>query len=200
MTTSWQWSFQPGADVRTPDEVIRNLVRIRARGGNMLLNVGPRPDGRIAPADEDLLRQLGLWMMMFGESVRGVRPWVTTNEGDVWFTTRRSDRTVYALADLQYGLPGIEAPAGCRITLKSVKTTPETKISVLSQEGGVEWKEDAQGLHITASRIQTIQLIKPPASMILKPGAKRPVSPSTKLSPVGAKKRCAGHTLACFRI
>jgi hypothetical protein len=46
--------------------------------------------------------------------------------------------------------------------LKSVKTTPETKVSVLSQQGGCEWKEDGQGLHLTVSRIQTIQLIKTP--------------------------------------
>ena len=37
----------------------------------MLLNIGPRPDGRIAPADEDVLRDLGLWMMLYGEAVRG---------------------------------------------------------------------------------------------------------------------------------
>jgi alpha-L-fucosidase len=166
MTTSWQWSYQPGADVRTPDEVIRNLVHIRARGGNMLLNVGPRPDGRIAPADEDLLRQLGLWMMMFGESVRGVRPWVTTNENDVWLTSRRADGTVYAIASLESGLEGIKAPLGGRFTLRSVRTTPETKITVLGQEGGVEWKEDARGLHVTVSRTQTVQLVKSPAPKV----------------------------------
>jgi alpha-L-fucosidase len=108
-------------------------------------------------------------MMMFGEAVRGVRPWVVTNEGDVWMTTRRSDGTVYAFAGLQYGLEGIKAPAGCRFTLKSVKTTPETKISVLSQDGGVEWSENSAGLHVTVSRTQTIQFVKTPAS---RPGEK----------------------------
>lgn len=170
MTTSWQWSFQPNPDIRTAKEVIHNLIRIRARGGNLLLNVGPRPDGRISPPDEDLLRELGLWMMLYGEAIRGVRPWAITNEGDVWLTCRRKEGTVYAFADLEYGLDGVKAPAGCRFTLKSVKTTPETKVSVLSQAGGCEWKEDAQGLHITVSRIHTIQLIKTPA---LKAGAKQ---------------------------
>jgi alpha-L-fucosidase len=174
LTTSWQWSYQPNADVRTAREVIDNLIRIRARGGNMLLNVGPRPDGLIAPADEALLQELGLWMSLFGEAVRGVRPWTVTNEGDVWLATRRAESTVYAFAGLEYGLEGVKTPAGCRFTLKSVKTTKETKISVLSQEGGVEWTEDAAGLHITAARTQTIQLIKTPASTRLRPGASRP--------------------------
>jgi len=174
MTTSWQWSYQPNADVRSAKEVISNLIHIRARGGNMLLNVGPRPDGRIAEADENLLRELGLWMSLFGEAVRGVRPWTVSNEGGVWLTTRRADETVYALADLEYGLKGIETAAGCRFTLRSIKTTPETKITVLSQEGGVEWKEDKQGLHITVSRTHSLQLVKAPAALKAARGNKAP--------------------------
>jgi alpha-L-fucosidase len=162
MTTSWQWSFQPNPDIRTVKEVIESLIHIRARGGNMLLNVGPRPDGRIAAADEDLLRELGLWMMLNGEAIKGVRPWFVTNEGDVWLTSRPGEQTVYAFANLEYGLEGIKAPAGCRITLKSVRTTPETQVSVLSQAGGCTWTEDEKGLHITALRVHTIQLIKNP--------------------------------------
>ncbi len=173
MTTSWQWAYQPNADVRTASEVIHNLIHIRARGGNLLLNVGPRPDGRIAGPDENLLRELGLWMMLNGEAIRGVRPWTTTNEGDVWLTTRRGDGTVYAFADLRFGMEGIGAPAGCRFTLKSVKTTPDTRVSVLSQAGGCEWKEDAAGLHVSVSRIHTIQLVKTPAAAAgTKAGAK----------------------------
>jgi len=174
MTTSWQWSYMPNPDIRTIREIVENLIRIRARGGNMLLNIGPRPDGRIAAPDEDLLRELGLWMMINGEAVRGVRPWTTTNEGDVWFTTHRSDRTVYAFVDLVYGLEGVSSSAGCRFTLRSVKTTPETKIGVLGQRGGVEWQEDANGLHITVSRTHTVQFIKTPETMRLKPGKARP--------------------------
>ena len=177
MTTSWQWSFQPNPDIRTAGEVIENLIRIRARGGNLLLNVGPRPDGRIAAPDEDLLRELGLWMMLYGEAIKAVRPWTVTNEGDIWLTSRRGEETVYAFADLEYGLAGIKAPAGCRFTLRSVRTTPETTISVLSQDGGVEWVEDSGGLHVTVSRTHTIQLIKNPL-------AEAGVKPGQKISPL----------------
>ncbi len=164
LTTSWQWSWQPNADVRTAREVIWNLIRIRARGGNMLLNVGPRPDGRIADADENLLRELGLWMMLYGEAVRGVRPWTTTNEGDVWLTTRRGDGTIYALADLDFGFDGTGDPdsQGVRFTLKTVKATPETKVTLLSQAGDCEWTQGPEGLTITVVKKHTIQLIRTP--------------------------------------
>ncbi len=163
LTTSVQWSYTPYPDIRTPAEVVNNLIRIRARGGNMLLNIGPRPDGLIAPADEALLRQLGLWMMLYGEGVRGVRPWVVTNEGDVWLTHNRKDGAVYAFADLD-PLDPKAAPGGAyygkRITLKSVKTTPQTKVTLLSQAGECEWTQDEQGLHIGVFRNHTVQLMR----------------------------------------
>ncbi len=154
LTTSYQWSFLPGAEVRPAAEIIENLIHIRARGGNMLLNIGPRPDGRIAPADEDLLRDLGLWMILYGESGRGVRPWVVTNEGDVWFTRKRSEGTVYALARL-----GNNARS---LVLKSVAASPETKVTLLGQEGDCPWEQTPAGLKITVSRKQTVRLVKAP--------------------------------------
>ncbi len=152
LTTSYQWSYLPGAVVRPSSEIIENLVHIRARGGNLLLNIGPRPDGRIAPADEDVLRDLGLWMMLYGEAVRGVRPWSVTNEGDVWFTTKRAEGTVYALTTLQNNAR--------TLLLKSVAATPGTKVTLLSQEGELPWEQTPAGLEITVTRKQTIRLIK----------------------------------------
>jgi len=153
LTTSYQWSYLPGAVVRPSSEIIENLVHIRARGGNMLLNIGPRPDGRIAPADEDVLRDLGLWMMLYGEAVRGVRPWSVTNEGDVWFTQKRAEGTVYALARL-------DERNSRTLLLKSVTATPGTKVALLGQEGDLPWEQTAGGLKITVTRKQTIRLVK----------------------------------------
>lgn len=154
LTTSYQWSFLPGAEVRPSEEIIENLVHIRARGGNMLLNIGPRPDGRIAPADEDLLRDLGLWMMINGEAVRGVRPWTVTNEGDVWFTHKRAEGTVYAMA-------GLEKNART-LLIESVAATPETKVTLLGQEGDLPWEQTPDGLKVTIARKQTVRLVKAP--------------------------------------
>jgi alpha-L-fucosidase len=156
--------------VRPAAEIIENLIHIRARGGNMLLNIGPRPDGRIAPADEDLLRDLGLWMMLYGESVRGVRPWVVTNEGDVWFTEKRAEGTVYALAGLEKNSRSL--------VLKSVAASPETKITLLGQEGDCAWEQTPAGLKITVTRKQTIRLVKAAAG----PGEKAESSDKQRLT------------------
>jgi alpha-L-fucosidase len=153
LTTSYQWSYLPGAVVRPSSEIIENLVHIRARGGNLLLNVGPRPDGRIAPADEDVLRDLGLWMMLYGEAVRRVRPWTITNEGDVWYTAKRAEGTVYALARL-------DERNSRTLLLKSVAATPATKVTLLGQEGDLAWEQTPGGLKIAVTRKQTIRLVK----------------------------------------
>jgi alpha-L-fucosidase len=44
----------------------------------MLLNVGPRPDGQIDPAQADSLREIGRWLSLYGESIYGTRggPWL----------------------------------------------------------------------------------------------------------------------------
>jgi alpha-L-fucosidase len=153
LTTSYQWSYLPGAVVRPSSEIIENLIHIRARGGNMLLNIGPRPDGRIAPADEDILRDLGLWMMLYGEAVRAVRPWSVTNEGDIWFTQKRAEGTVYALAVL-------DERNSRTLLLKSVSATPGTKVTLVGQEGDLPWEQTPRGLKITVTRKQTIRLVK----------------------------------------
>jgi alpha-L-fucosidase len=170
LTTSYQWSYLPGAEVRPSGEIIENLIHIRSRGGNMLLNIGPRPDGRIAPGDEDLLRDLGLWMMLYGESVRGVRPWVVTNEGDVWFTQKRREGTVYALTGLEKNSRSL--------ILKSVTASPETKVTLLGQEGDCAWEQTSAGLKITVTRKQTVRLVKAPPS----PGDKAESSDKQRLT------------------
>lgn len=162
MTTSWQWSYQPNAEILPVLDIIWNLIQIRSRGGNMLLNIGPRPDGRIAAPDEEILRELGLWMMMYGEAVRGIRPWHITNEDDIWFTFRKENQTVYAFVMLDHDLeePAARVFSGLDFTLRSVQTSESTRISLLGQAGDLEWIQDKDGLHITARNQHTVQMLR----------------------------------------
>ena len=51
-------------------------IETRAKGGNLLLNVGPKPDGELPIEQEERLREIAIWMFVNGESIYGVRPWV----------------------------------------------------------------------------------------------------------------------------
>jgi alpha-L-fucosidase len=63
------WSFRPGGSLMSSDRVIETLVSCATGGGNLLLNVGPMPDGRIEPRQAEVLRQVGKWMKQYGETI-----------------------------------------------------------------------------------------------------------------------------------
>jgi len=52
-------------------ELIRLLAETASKGGNLLLNVGPQPDGAVPWMSRELLREIGGWMLTYGESIRG---------------------------------------------------------------------------------------------------------------------------------
>ena len=73
MTICRQWAWKPNDELKTFDECIRILVQTAGGDGNLLLNVGPMPDGRIEPRQVDLLRDIGAWLYVNGESIYGTR-------------------------------------------------------------------------------------------------------------------------------
>ena len=60
-------------DFKTPEQIIRALLGAAGRGANLLLNVGPKPDGTLGPELTDRLLEVGKWLDKNGESVYGTR-------------------------------------------------------------------------------------------------------------------------------
>jgi alpha-L-fucosidase len=163
MGTEWPWKAT-NERYKSGTELIDTLIETRAKGGNLLLNVGPKPNGTIPEEQDARLREIALWNFVNGEAIREVRPWVITNEGDVWFTKRKNEPTVYAFITHN---PHWRLGDPENTTLRSVRATPQTSMSVLGQSDeiveykpGVKprttWKQDENGLHITAYRAQRL--------------------------------------------
>ena len=75
MTFDFHWDWSPaGRADKTADQLIRMLAKIRARGGNMLLNIGPDIRGEIPLREAVTLVQMGKWLAENGVSIYGVRP------------------------------------------------------------------------------------------------------------------------------
>ncbi|MEF8788309.1 MAG: alpha-L-fucosidase, partial [Planctomycetota bacterium] len=62
MTMGGQWAYKPNDRYKSARELVHKLVKIRAMGGNFLLNVGPKPDGTLPEPQVKLLKKLGRWM------------------------------------------------------------------------------------------------------------------------------------------
>ena len=69
------------------------LIRAAARGGNLLMNVGPMGNGEIDPVDVRLLTQIGDWLIPNGESIYGVEATPLTVQG--WGDTSVRGNKVY---------------------------------------------------------------------------------------------------------
>jgi alpha-L-fucosidase len=82
-------------DVLSSDDLIQLLVDVVAKNGNLLIGVGPAPDGTLPDWQEAPLTGLGRWMDVHGEAIYGTRPWVrataTTSSGTEVRFTRGAD-------------------------------------------------------------------------------------------------------------
>jgi alpha-L-fucosidase len=72
MGTSWSWV--PNEKYKSTDEIIRTLVSVVSRGGSLLLNVAPGPDGQLDSTAYVRLNEVGEWLKVNGEAVYGTRP------------------------------------------------------------------------------------------------------------------------------
>ncbi|NII28439.1 alpha-L-fucosidase [Pseudoflavitalea sp. X16] len=165
VTMGTQWNYKPTHDdIKKGGRLIELLVEARAKGGNFLLNVGPHPDGYIPYEQEIELREVAAWHFINQEAIEGVRPWIVTNEANIWFTASKDKRTVYAVIT---GIPDWVKGDRKEFVLGSVKATPNTVISVLGQNDKVtEYKNELDvksryeqkddGLHISVARAQRV--------------------------------------------
>ena len=67
----WGWRADPAEDWASPRAVIKMLQQVTAGGGNILLNIGPKPDGSVPRIAEDCLVKVGRWLRENGEAVYG---------------------------------------------------------------------------------------------------------------------------------
>jgi alpha-L-fucosidase len=93
MTIGRRWSWKPDDQLKSFDECVRILVSTVTGGGNLLLNVGPMPDGRIEPRQVARLNEIGAWTTQNGAALYNTRggPWANGS----WGGSTYRDRTIY---------------------------------------------------------------------------------------------------------
>lgn len=135
-----EWGWTPNANYKSADKVIASLIEITAKGGSLLLGVGPTADGEIEEGACKSLAEIGDWLEKNGEAIYGTRPLEVFQSGDVWFTGSKDGTTTYAIyiADPGQTIPATikwngNIPAG-KVTMVS---TGKTLKHVIDKEGNV---------------------------------------------------------------
>jgi len=131
----WAWGG-PGDGVKSTEECLKMLINTAGGDGNMLLNVGPRPDGLIDPEQADVIKGIGAWLAKYGESIYGTRggPF----KPGQWGVSTRKDSRIY-LHVFKFDGDTLELPAiPAKFTAARVLTG-----------GSVEFKQSDQGITLT---------------------------------------------------
>ncbi|ALJ04168.1 alpha-L-fucosidase [Pseudalgibacter alginicilyticus] len=92
MASKWGYSIYD-QKFKSTKQLIHFLVKAAGKNGNLLLNVGPMPNGKIQPEFVITLKEIGEWTAKYGESIYGTRGDVIKTQD--WGTITKKDKTLY---------------------------------------------------------------------------------------------------------
>jgi alpha-L-fucosidase len=136
--------FERPQDIVSATELIQLFCDVVAKNGNLLIGVGPRPDGTIPEAQAAPLLGLGAWMADNGEAIYGSRPWSiaeseTTGGTPLRFTLSGSG--VYCLV--------MGPPAERRLELRAIDGARVTRVRLVGTNDLLEWSDEGGALTVT---------------------------------------------------
>ena len=140
MNDSWGFNIADSKFKSTP-ELIRYLVRAAGRNANLLLNVGPMPNGEIQPEFVERLHELGEWTGKYGQSIYGTRGGPI--EPAVWGVTTQKANRVYVHI-LDWTGPSLSLPSMGRKVKAAKMLNGDTPVGFREDEYGLQMKLPVQ--------------------------------------------------------
>lgn len=137
ITLGTSFSFRYEDHYKSPREVINLLIDIVVKGGNLAINVGPQPDGRLPEGAIRTLKGMGEWLKVYGEALYGTRVCAPYKVGNMGFT--RKNDTVYALEVFPHETDPVENTVWIPYKGKADRITALDGTEILSytrEEGG----------------------------------------------------------------
>jgi alpha-L-fucosidase len=125
-------------------ELVRMLVDIVSKNGNLLLNVGPMADGTISDLQLERLEGLGTWLATNGEAIFATRPWhiaegVTRDEAGVRFTQKPGILYVILMG----------TPLGSSVTIRGLQAEADMSAHLLGHDSSLSWQQSSDGVTIS---------------------------------------------------
>ena len=97
MTMGDSWSYVPSDHYKSTTQLIHMLADVVAKGGNLLLNVGPDAQGNLPPQALERMEQIGVWLSANGRAIYATRPLYPYCHGNVRFTQSKDGKHRYAI-------------------------------------------------------------------------------------------------------
>ena len=168
------WCYTDSLDYKNSREIICTLADTVSKGGNLLMNIGPRADGSIPDGDRKILEDMSRWMQVNGEAVNGTCVWRRSTEGSVSIREGQFQdgcELQYTSADYRFTAGhgaiyaiAMKCPDGGHFTIKTFadsrnQNLPEfhgiiRDVKILGfEDAPVRWSRDSLGLHVTADEV-----------------------------------------------
>jgi alpha-L-fucosidase len=138
------WSWVPDATYKTTRETVHLLVDIVAKGGNLLLNIAPGPDGTWHDGAYELLAGVGRWLDLNGEAIYGTRAVAPYKTGNVCLTRKAAENVTYVI---YLAAEGETAPPDV-ITIEGVRPPAGARITMLGARGELAWDTTIDGCRV----------------------------------------------------
>ena len=97
MTLGDSWSYVPDDRYKSAQQLIHMLCDVVAKGGNLLLNVGPDAEGRLPEEALQRMEELGQWLRQYGHAIYGTRPLPPYCHGDKRYTQSKDGKHRYEI-------------------------------------------------------------------------------------------------------
>ena len=134
------WGWVPGDQYKSTRELIQLLVKIVAKGGNLLLGVGPKGTGEFETAVYDRLEGMGKWLTVNGESIYGTVPVEPFQEGKIAYTAK-GEGTIFAIYMPEKNETALPETLTIKTNLKG-----KLLVSLLSEKKTLKSKATPNGL------------------------------------------------------
>ncbi|MFA6086252.1 alpha-L-fucosidase [Mucilaginibacter sp.] len=128
ITMGNSWSYVPGDKYKSANEIITLLIKIVSRGGNLLMNIGPGPDGDWDPVAYSRLQQVGSWIKVNGEGIYNSTAVAPYSEGSTYYTKAANSNTIYAF--VISAQDAVILPSNITLHLKDIKVKNITLLGV----------------------------------------------------------------------
>ena len=100
LTTNDSWGYYPtDTNYKSVNQVIRIFVDCISKGGNLLLDIGPKSDGTIPPQQVAILKGLGRWTNKHKEAIYGTRAGISTDYYNGFSALSKDSTTLYLYLD-----------------------------------------------------------------------------------------------------